>query len=74
MFHASIEYAYRGLAVFLDVGSVWDEDRTRDLRVSTGLGFHAGPAFLTVGFPLNTDNLGAIVTMGLRGGSVGVKR
>ena len=29
----------------------------RHVRVSTGFGFHAGPAFLVVGFPLNTDNL-----------------
>ena len=36
------------------------------VRVSTGFGFHAGPAFLMVGFPLNTDNLTAVVTVGLR--------
>lgn len=75
MVHASVEYAFRGIAVFLDVGSVWDEGRTRDVRVSTGLGFQAGPAFLTVGFPLNTDNLGAAIALGLRlGGSLGVQR
>jgi surface antigen Omp85-like protein len=75
MVHASVEYAFRGIAVFLDVGSVWDEGRTRDVRVSTGLGFQAGPAFLTVGFPLNTDHLGAAIALGLRlGGSLGVQR
>jgi hypothetical protein len=66
MVHASVEYGFRGMAVFLDAGSVWDEGGERKVRVSTGLGLRAGPAFLTVGFPLNTDNLGAVVALGLR--------
>jgi hypothetical protein len=75
MVHASVEYGFRGLAVFLDVGSVWDEGSERQVRVSTGFGFHAGPAFLTVGFPLNTDNLSAVIALGLRfQGGVGVQR
>ena len=75
MFHSSLEYRYRGLAVFLDVGSVWDEASQRRVRVSTGLGLHAGPAFVTVGFPLNADNLSAVFSMGLRlRGGVGVQR
>ena len=65
-FHTSIEYRYTGLALFLDIGSVWDADTNRQVRVSTGFGFHAGPTFLVVGFPLNTDKLGAVVTLGLR--------
>jgi hypothetical protein len=66
MVHASVEYGFRGMAVFLDAGSVWDQGGKRRVRVSTGLGFRAGPAFLTVGFPLNTDNLSAVVALGLR--------
>jgi surface antigen Omp85-like protein len=66
MLYSSVEYRYTGLALFLDVGSVWDANTERHVRVSTGFGFHAGPAFLTVGFPLNTDNLTAILSMGLR--------
>jgi hypothetical protein len=64
--YSSIEYRYTGLALFLDIGSVWDANTERHVRVSTGFGFHAGPAFFVVGFPLNTDNLTAVVTMGLR--------
>ena len=64
--YSSIEYRYTGLALFLDIGSVWDANTERQVRVSTGFGFHAGPAFFVVGFPLNTDNLSAVVTMGLR--------
>jgi outer membrane translocation and assembly module TamA len=73
MFYSSIEYRYTGLALFLDIGSVWDTGTERKVRVSTGFGFHAGPAFLVVGFPLNTDNLTAVVTMGLRIPGFGVR-
>ena len=73
MFHSSIEYRYTGLALFLDIGSVWDAGTERKVRVSTGFGFHAGPAFLVVGFPLNTDNLTAVFTMGLRIPGVGIR-
>ena len=66
MYYASVEYGYSGVSVFLNLGSVWDAPADRRLRVSTGIGFHAGPAFATVGFPLNTDNLSAVFTMGLR--------
>ena len=64
--YSSIEYRYTGLALFLDVGSVWDANTERRVRVSAGFGFHAGPAYLVVGFPLNTDNLRAVFTMGVR--------
>jgi hypothetical protein len=73
MFHSSIEYRYTGLALFLDVGSVWEDGSERQIRVSTGFGLHAGPAFLVVGFPLNTDNLTAVVTLGLRFSGLGVR-
>ena len=73
MFYSSVEYRYTGLAIFLDVGSVWDANRERKVRVSTGLGFHGGPAFLTVGFPLNTDNFTAVVALGLRISGVGIR-
>ena len=66
LLYSSVEYRYGVLALFLDVGSVWDHDTERRVRVSTGLGFRAGPAFVTVGFPLNTDKVTAIVTMGIR--------
>ena len=71
--HSSIEYRYTGLALFLDIGSVWDANTERQVRVSTGFGFHGGPAFFVVGFPLNTDNLTAIVMMGLRIPGVGIR-
>ncbi len=66
MIHSSVEYRYSGVGLFLDVGSVWDANTEKHVRVSTGLGFYAGPAFFVVGFPLNTDDLRAVFTMGLR--------
>jgi hypothetical protein len=71
MAYSSIEYRYTGVSLFLDIGSVWDANTERKVRVSTGFGFHGGPAFLVVGFPLNTDNLTAIVALGLRIPGVG---
>jgi outer membrane protein assembly factor BamA len=71
--YSSIEYRYTGLALFLDVGSVWDAGTERRVRVSTGFGFHAGPAFLVLGFPLNTETLRAVVTVGLRIPGMGIR-
>jgi Omp85 superfamily domain len=71
--YSSLEYRYRGLALFLDAGSVWESDAGRRVRVSSGFGFHAGPAFLLVGFPLNTDNVSATVALGLRVPGMGIR-
>jgi hypothetical protein len=71
--YSSIEYRYSGMALFLDVGSVWDANTQRKVRVSTGFGFHAGPAFVVVGFPLNTDDVRAVVTLGLRTSGVSLR-
>ena len=66
MFHASVEYRYRVLALFLDSGAVWDKGNGHKIRFSTGFGFTPGPVFFMVGFPLNTDDFRAVFTMGLR--------
>jgi hypothetical protein len=66
MFHQSIEYAYRHFAVFLDTGSVWEQGTDARTRVSTGFGFHTNNVFLTMGFPLNADEVSAMFMMGVR--------
>jgi hypothetical protein len=66
MFHTSFEYQYHWLGMFLDVGSVWDNGADAKLRVSTGVTFNPGPAFFTLGFPVNTDEFRAVFMMGLR--------
>jgi hypothetical protein len=64
--HLSGEYRYHGLGFFLDAGSVWEADAERRFRVSTGIGFHPGPLFFTVGVPINADRQDATFMMGLR--------
>jgi hypothetical protein len=68
MFYTSVEYRLDDLALFLDAGSVSNHGAESRVRVSAGLGFHPGPAFFIVGFPLNTDNVSAVFTMGIRVG------
>jgi hypothetical protein len=66
MFHASIEYRNRGLALFLETGSVWDRGEDARVRVATGFGFHLDNVFLTLGLPVNTSDLRPVFTMGVR--------
>ncbi len=72
--YGSLEYRYRAFGTFVDAGSVWDQGGARKLRVSTGLTFHTGPVFMTVGFPVNTDELRAVFTMGVRFSTAGVSK
>jgi hypothetical protein len=76
MFHASLEYRFRSAMLFVDAGSVWNAGDDRRIHFSTGGGFNHGPVFLTVGFPLNTDDVRAVLTMGFRFGvaSTGVRK
>jgi hypothetical protein len=66
MFHTSLEYRNRGLAFFLDTGSVWDSGADAMTRAATGFGYHRDNVFLTLGFPLNTDDLRTTLMMGVR--------
>jgi hypothetical protein len=74
MFHSSVEYRYRALAFLLDTGSVWDSGTDVRIRVASGLGIHSGPFFMTVGFPLNTDDVRAVFTTGVRFGGIGIRK
>jgi len=66
MFHSSVEYRYSHVAVFFDTGSVWDRNTDSKVRYSTGFGIHSDNSFLTVGFPLNSDNAGVTFMAGAR--------
>ena len=76
MFSTSLEYRLHDVMLFLDAGSVWDTGSEKRVRFSTGLGYTPGPLFITVGFPLNTDDSRAVFSMGLRFGlsSTGIKK
>ena len=66
VFHTSFEYRFGGLGMFVDTGAVWDHGAESRVRASTGVTYNPGPVFMTVGFPLNTDEFRAVFTMGLR--------
>ena len=66
VFHASLEYRYRVLGLFLDSGSVWDSNSEMRIRLSSGFGVQSDNAFVTLAFPLNSDDLGVTFTMGVR--------
>jgi hypothetical protein len=66
MFHESIEYRFRGLAMFLDAGSVWEPGMQKKVRVSTGFGVHTNNAFLMWGIPINADKVSSTFMLGVR--------
>jgi hypothetical protein len=66
MFHSSVEYRYWHVAAFFDTGTVWDRGGESKVRYSTGFGVHSDNSFLTVGFPLNADDVGAMFMAGVR--------
>jgi hypothetical protein len=74
MFYTSLEYRYSGFGFFLDSGSVWDDGADSRVRVAAGFGFRSNPFFMTVGFPLNTDDVRAVFTTGVRFGGIGARK
>jgi hypothetical protein len=76
MFHTSVEYRVHDVMLFVDAGSVWDTGAEKKVRFSTGVGYNPGPLFMTLGFPINTDEFRAVFTTGFRFGltSTGVKK
>lgn len=66
MFHHLLEYRYRSVAFFVDNGSVWEQDTDVRIRLATGFGFHGENGFVTLGFPLNANDLSATFMMGIR--------
>jgi hypothetical protein len=64
--HGSAEFRHRILTFFLDAGSVWNGDSEAEVRWSTGFGLRHEAAFFTVSFPLNTDDVRAVVALGFR--------
>jgi len=72
--YGSVEYRFHVLTMFLDSGSVWNQGQERKLRLSTGVGVAAGPFFMTVGIPINTDNLRAVFTIGIRFNGLGLSK
>jgi hypothetical protein len=66
MFHSSVEYRLWHVAAFLDAGSVWERNAESRVRYSTGFGIHSDNSFLTVAFPLDSDDAGVTFMGGVR--------
>jgi hypothetical protein len=64
MMHQTVEYRFRHFAYFVDAGSLWAPGDEIKMKLATGVGFHGDHAFLTVGFPLNSDRAGVTFMMG----------
>jgi hypothetical protein len=66
LFYSSLEYRFHGVGAFLDGGSVWNNTGEMRFRLSSGFGVQHDNVFLTLGFPLNADDLNVTFTMGVR--------
>jgi hypothetical protein len=66
MFHSSVEYRFWHVAAFFDAGSVWERNTDYGVRYSTGFGVHSDNSFLTVAFPLDSDDAGVTFMAGVR--------
>lgn len=66
LFYWSLEYRNRGFAFFFDAGLIKDAGTDGTTRTSTGFGYHHDHVFITLGFPLNTDNLNVMFMAGVR--------
>jgi len=66
LFYSTVEYRWRCAAVFVDAGSVWDANSESSTRWSTGFGCHGKSFFMTLGVPLNADEVDVTFMMGVR--------
>jgi outer membrane protein assembly factor BamA len=66
VFHQTFEYRYSPALIFLDMGSAWDDADARAMKYSTGFGVRNRFGFLTLGFPLNADELRVTFMAGLK--------
>lgn len=67
MAHGSLEYRYRSLAVFYDVGAVWDSGQYNPVRHGLGFGLQSKKNFfLSLAFPVRLKNVAPIFMVGHR--------
>jgi outer membrane protein assembly factor BamA len=67
--HGSLEYRYKKLQLFYDVGSVWDAGREARVRHGIGFGLASKSGFFaSLAFPVRLKNVAPVFMIGFRGG------
>jgi outer membrane translocation and assembly module TamA len=67
LIYGSLEYRYRPVRIFYDVGSVWDRDQSPLTRHALGFGLVSKEGFfLSVGFPVRLHEVKPAVMFGFR--------
>jgi hypothetical protein len=67
LIYGSLEYRYRPVRIFYDVGSVWDPDQSPLTRHALGFGLVSKEGlFLSVGFPVRLHEVKPAVMFGFR--------
>jgi outer membrane protein assembly factor BamA len=65
LMHGSVDYLYRFVQAFYDVGAIWDSPRERDPKQSVGVGFKKEYFQLAVAFPLREGRVDPIFYAGM---------
>lgn len=63
--HGSINYAYRKLQAFYDIGAIWDRPEQRERKQSAGVGFKANRCQLAVAFPFKSGAVDPVFYAGM---------
>ncbi len=65
--YGSLEYRYRPIQVFYDVGAVWDSGQSAHVRHALGFGFlFKGGGFVSLAFPVRLNHVTPVFMLGLR--------
>jgi hypothetical protein len=65
--HGTLEYRYRPFQIFYDVGSVWDDGLSAQVRHGLGFGLATRDGFfMSLAFPLRLHDVAPMFMMGLR--------
>lgn len=65
MVHNTVEYRYRPLRMFYDVGDAWVHTGPSKVRHSAGLGLQVGDFAILLAFPLRSGRAEPVILMGL---------
>jgi hypothetical protein len=65
--HGSLDYRYRQLEVFYDVGTVWDSKQYSKVRHGMGFGWaYKNKFFASLAFPIRLDHVAPVFMMGIK--------